>query len=303
MGNPDWARAPNMATVREVIFILRPLPLLAHQIAVPTIVVDSPAVWLERLADKRNNWTFDTGPKTGKSKWELDIGEVVLQRGNLALADAAEKIDMQATLDTVGDQAPLRQGPRRRAGAADRCVGRRCLRTRRQGQHQGRQKTPKDTAPDSRYGIRWKAVGHYNQATINASGKAGTVLSLRDVNTPYPVQADVRVGATRAVIEGTLTNPAHLGALDVNLMLSGDNMAKLYALTGIVLPSTPPYETRGRLVATLKKGRRPIRIGISPARSAAATWAVRSPSPSARRARCCLASWCPSSCCSPIWRR
>ncbi|MFP3615900.1 AsmA family protein, partial [Paraburkholderia sp. SIMBA_050] len=61
-------------------------------------------------------------------------------------------------------------------------------------------------------------------------------------------------GATRAVIEGTLTNPAHLGALDVNLMLSGDNMAKLYALTGIVLPSTPPYETRGRLVATLKKG-------------------------------------------------
>jgi uncharacterized protein involved in outer membrane biogenesis len=40
----------------------------------------------------------------------------------------------------------------------------------------------------------------------------------------------------------------------VSLVLSGDNMARLYALTGVVLPSTPPYETRGRLVATLKKG-------------------------------------------------
>jgi len=255
VGNPDWARAPNMATVREVIFILRPLPLLAHQIAVPTIVVDSPAVWLERLADKRNNWTFDTGPKTGKSSWELDIGEVVLQRGNLALADAAEKIDMQATLDTVGDQAlydKARDGalvPPTDASAVDASAP-----IAKDSKDAKDTKDTKDTAPDSRYGIRWKAVGHYNQATINASGKAGTVLSLRDVNTPYPVQADVRVGATRAVIEGTLTNPAHLGALDVNLMLSGDNMAKLYALTGIVLPSTPPYETRGRLVATLKKG-------------------------------------------------
>lgn len=262
VGNPDWAKAPNMATVRELIFVLRPLPLIAHEINVPTIVVDSPAVWLERLADKRNNWTFDTGPKEEKkSNWRLDVGEVVLQRGNLALTDAAEKIDMQATLDTVGDQAlydkardgalvpptdasapaasaPAASGPAA-AGKADKA---------------DKPADKKAGEVDSRYGIRWKAVGHYNQATINASGKAGTVLSLRDVNTPYPVQADVRVGATRAVIEGTLTNPAHLGALDVNLMLSGDNMAKLYALTGIVLPSTPPYETRGRLVATLKKG-------------------------------------------------
>ncbi|WP_454764611.1 AsmA family protein [Cupriavidus campinensis] len=249
VGNPDWAKAPNMATVRELIFVLRPTPLLAYEINLPTIVVDSPAVWLERLADKRNNWTFDTGPSTGQSKWHLDIGEVVLQRGNMALADAAEKIDLQATLDTVGDQAlydKARDGalvPPTDASAADASAP----------TASGDAKAGK-AGGDGRYGIRWKAVGHYHQATINASGKAGTVLSLRDVNTPYPVQADVRVGATRAVIEGTLTNPAHLGALDVHLMLSGDSMAKLYPLTGIVLPSTPPYETRGRLVATLKKG-------------------------------------------------
>lgn len=248
VGNPDWAKARNLGTIRELIFVLRPASLLAHEINVPTIVVDSPSVWLERLADKRNNWTFETGPGTGQSPWHLEVGEIILQRGNLALADAAEKIELRATLDTVGDQ-PLydraRDGalvpPTDASAVAASAVA---------------ASAPDATSEkkDDRYGIRWKAVGHYNQATIDATGKAGTVLSLRDVNTPYPVQADVRVGATRAVIEGTLTNPAHLGALDVNLRLSGDNMASLYSLTGVVLPSTPSYETRGQLLATLKKG-------------------------------------------------
>ncbi len=103
IGNPDWAKSPNIATVRELIFVLRPVPLLTHEIAVPTIVIDSPAVWLERLADNRNNWTFETGPKTGKSPWHLDIGEVVLARGNLALSDQAQKIELQAMVDTIGD--------------------------------------------------------------------------------------------------------------------------------------------------------------------------------------------------------
>ncbi|CAG9185480.1 AsmA family protein [Cupriavidus pinatubonensis] len=254
IGNPDWTKSPNIATVRELIFVLRPVPLLTHEIAVPTIVIDSPAVWLERLADNRNNWTFDTGPKTGKSRWHLDIGEVVLARGNLALSDEAQKIELQASVDTIGDGAlyeKARDGalvtPDASAPASESAPV--------------AASAPSASGPpanavagNQRYGLRWKANGRYNEASINASGKAGNVLSLRNVNVPFPLLADVRVGATRAVIEGTLTNPAHLAALDVYLHLQGDSMAKLYALTGIVLPSTPPYETRGRLVATIKKG-------------------------------------------------
>ncbi|MFS8930293.1 AsmA family protein [Cupriavidus taiwanensis] len=259
VGNPDWAAQPHMATVRELIFVLRPLPLLANEIAVPTIVIDSPAVWLERLADSRNNWTFDTGPKkNGTSKWQLDVGEVVLARGNLALTDQLKKISLQAELDTIGN-APLYDkardgalvepqasavppGPPGSAAQADSAP---------------RAGGPASAAPanggDGRYGVRWKATGRYNEATINASGKAGTVLSLRNTDVPFPIQADVRVGTTRAQIEGTVTNPAHLAALDVHLTLAGDSMARLYALTGVVLPSTPPYQTRGRLMATLRK--------------------------------------------------
>lgn len=254
IGNPDWTKSPNIANVRELIFVLRPLPLLSHEIAVPTIVIDSPAVWLERLADNRNNWTFDTGPEKHPSSWHLDIGEIVLARGNLALSDQAQKIELQATLDTIGNEAvydkardgelvvPSASAPASRPAPTSASA-------------------PSASGPpanamagNQRYGLRWKATGRYNEATINASGKAGNVLSLRNIDVPFPLMADVRVGSTRAVIEGTLTNPAHLAALDVHLQLQGDSMAKLYPLTGIVLPSTPPYETRGRLVATIHKG-------------------------------------------------
>ncbi|WP_354683947.1 AsmA family protein [Cupriavidus necator] len=261
IGNTDWAKQPNLATVRELIFVLRPIPLLANQIAVPTIVVDSPAVWLERLPDARNNWTLEFGPKKGPSEWELDIGEVVLARGNLALSDQLKKIELQAELDTIGDN-PLYDKARDGAliepqasavqpGPPASAPGVASAPAASAPGASGPAATAK--GPDDRYGIRWKATGRYNDATINANGKAGTVLSLRNTDVPFPILADVRVGTTRATIEGTVTNPAHLAAVDVHLTLAGDSMAKLYALTGVVLPSTPPYQTRGRLMATLRK--------------------------------------------------
>lgn len=246
VGNPEWAQEANFATVRELIFVLRPLPLLSHQISIPSITVDSPAVWLERLADQRNNWTFVTPAGKAPSRWRLDIGEISLARGDLALNDQAMKIELQARLDTIGDAALY---DKTRDGALIAPPASSTAST--VGQPGGAGAAGNAS---QRYGLRWKATGRYNQATINATGKAGTVLSLRDTRDPFPLQADMRVGNTRVVVEGTLTNPAHLGALDMHLQLSGDNMAQLYALTGIVLPSTPPYETRGRLVATLRKG-------------------------------------------------
>src|SRR5690606_14563127 len=43
-----------------------------------------------------------------------------------------------------------------------------------------------------------------------------------------------------------------LAALDVKLHLAGHSMADLYPLIGVVLPSTPPYSTEGRLIAQLE---------------------------------------------------
>jgi uncharacterized protein involved in outer membrane biogenesis len=67
------------------------------------------------------------------------------------------------------------------------------------------------------------------------------------------VQADVRIGDTHIALVGTVTDPAHLAALDLRLWLQGVSMAHLYPITSVTLPETPPYATEGRLVGQFKK--------------------------------------------------
>ena len=108
---------------------------------------------------------------------------------------------------------------------------------------------------DPTYGVSWKLKGTWHDAPVTGGGKAGAVLSLQQQTTPFPLAADVSLGGTRIAIEGTLTKPTALAALDMKLKLSAPSMARLYGLTGIVLPETPPFTTSGHLTATLGKDR------------------------------------------------
>ena len=104
---------------------------------------------------------------------------------------------------------------------------------------------------DPSYGVGWTLHGTFNGAPVSGSGKAGAVLSLKQQTTPYPLQADLSMGQTHVALEGTLTKPTQLAALDLRLKLSGASMARLYNLTGLLLPETPAFSTEGRLIGTL----------------------------------------------------
>ncbi|MGK5012036.1 AsmA family protein [Janthinobacterium sp. MDB2-8] len=106
-------------------------------------------------------------------------------------------------------------------------------------------------ADDARYGIAWTLSGKYRGESIQGGGKAGGVLSLQQQGTPFPIQADMRASGSSVAIEGTLTRPADLAALDVRLKISGPSMARLYPLTGVLLPETPHFSTEGHLTGTL----------------------------------------------------
>jgi uncharacterized protein involved in outer membrane biogenesis len=103
------------------------------------------------------------------------------------------------------------------------------------------------------YGIAWTLDGHYNGAPVTGGGKAGAVLSLTNQDTPFPIQADMRSGTNRITIEGTATRPAQLAAIDVHLTLAGRSMARLYEFTGVLLPETPPFATKGHLTGTIDR--------------------------------------------------
>lgn len=108
---------------------------------------------------------------------------------------------------------------------------------------------------DPRYGVAWTLDGSYNDAKVEGGGKAGAVLSLKEQSTPFPVQAEMRSGKTRIAVEGTVTRPSKLAAIDLKLELAGPSMDQLYYFTGVVLPTTGPFSTSGRLTGTLGEER------------------------------------------------
>jgi len=104
------------------------------------------------------------------------------------------------------------------------------------------------------YAIGWTLKGTYKKTPISGTGKLGGVLALQDARRPFPVQADVHAGDMHIAVVGTLTDPAHLAAVDLRMWLQGESMAHLYDLTGVTLPETPPYATEGRFVGAFHPG-------------------------------------------------
>ncbi|RAR53138.1 hypothetical protein C7401_12995 [Paraburkholderia unamae] len=104
------------------------------------------------------------------------------------------------------------------------------------------------------YAIGWTIKGTYNKTPLSGEGKLGGVLALQDAKRPFPIQADVRAGDMHIALVGTLTDPAHLAAVDLRLWLQGQSMGHLYNLTGVTLPETPPYATEGHFVGQFHRG-------------------------------------------------
>jgi uncharacterized protein involved in outer membrane biogenesis len=65
------------------------------------------------------------------------------------------------------------------------------------------------------------------------------------------VQADLHIGKNAIGVEGTVAQPNTSTTIDLHLSLSGSSMSNLYPLTGVLLPDTPPYATKGRLIGHL----------------------------------------------------
>jgi len=228
LGNPDWLKEPRMVGLERVEFRLAPLPLIVQRISIPRIDLVKPTASLTRLADGRANWTFDLGPKDDNaepSKWELDIGAIGFDQGNVSFDDQTLKASMKVQIDPLGKPIPFSD-----------IVGK--ARAEKAGGAQD-------------YAFAIKAQGRYKDQAVAATGKIGGLLALQDARQPFPLQADGRIGDTHVVLAGTLTDPRNLGALDLRLKLSGSSLGNLYPLTGVTLPDTPAYSTDGHLNANL----------------------------------------------------
>jgi uncharacterized protein involved in outer membrane biogenesis len=92
-----------------------------------------------------------------------------------------------------------------------------------------------------------EAKGTYAAQSIDANFVGGTLLSLRDAATAYPVDLKVANGATHARLVGTVQDPQKLAGADLKLELAGTDMQLLLPLIGIAFPKTPSYQIKGDL--------------------------------------------------------
>lgn len=99
VSNPEGMPARDTASVEALSFSLNPFALLHHTIQVPVLQFKSPAVDLLRKPDGSNNWTFHHKEKP--SPWTLDLERIVFTKGVVHLADALEKADVTADIDTL----------------------------------------------------------------------------------------------------------------------------------------------------------------------------------------------------------
>ncbi len=89
--------------------------------------------------------------------------------------------------------------------------------------------------------------GTYNRQPFLARVTGGPLLNISP-NRPYPFDAQVSAGTTRVSAEGSITKPFDLGRFESDLTIAGTDLNRLYGLTGLTLPNTPPYRISGHLV-------------------------------------------------------
>ena len=106
LGNAQWSKSPDMATVRELQLDIRVWPLLRGDVRIPRIVLDTPRLRLEKGPKGVGNWVFD---KQG-SQTRVQFTGLRVDDGRLQYIDPAAKtnIDVAVTSGKVDkpDAAP-----------------------------------------------------------------------------------------------------------------------------------------------------------------------------------------------------
>ncbi len=107
--------------------------------------------------------------------------------------------------------------------------------------------TTQDPADATRNRIVVAADGTYAAQPVTGHLVAGALLTLRDKRTPYPIDLQVANGGTHVSLVGTVQDPLAFTGARLRLVFQGPDMGQLYALTGVPIPTTPPYRIAGSL--------------------------------------------------------
>ena len=196
-------------------FDIRLWPLLKGDLVLPRLVLKKPEVTVEVGDKEQLNWSLAEAPAT------VAVAKAVVE------PDTRYQTPLIGKFEVTDGKLTFRD-PRRKLeldGTVSTAVGK------------------AGDQPQAELQLKGKLEGQ----PLALRFVGGSVLMLRDTEQPYPLDLDVTFGATKLKAKGTVQDPFQWTGANVDLTLSGPNLADIYPLLGIPGPPTPPYQISGKL--------------------------------------------------------
>lgn len=215
LANAEWAREPAMLKAERIDFAIRLWPLLAGDLVLPSVVLRKPEVLVEKGENDRLNWALGEAPAAAAAVKE------VVEPDNRFEAPLIGRLE-------ITDGKLSYRDPKRKL------------------ELDGTVSTATGQAGDQPQ-ARLDLEGKLENQPLKVRFVGGSIIMLRDTDQPYPLDLDVAYGATKLKAKGTVQDPFQWTGADVELTLSGNDLADIYPLLGIPGPPTPPYRIAGKL--------------------------------------------------------
>ena len=214
LSNTDWGKADHMLKAEQVDIDIRLWPLIRGDFDLPRMMLRKPEIALERNAEGKSNWSPEESPVAG------NVAQAVQpeQRSETPLIGQLEIVDGHVSYVDQKRKLDLE-------GTIQTATG-------QVGDN-----------PQAELTLKGKLEGQ--PLTLHFLG--GSALMLRDTNIPYPVDLDVAYGSTKLKAKGTVQDPFKFTGANLELSLTGQNLADIFPLLGIPGPPTPPYRIAGQV--------------------------------------------------------
>ncbi|MDD5461336.1 MAG: AsmA family protein [Methylococcales bacterium] len=215
IANLPEGKEPDMARIEELDFQIRIWRLLRGELNLPKLNITRPRIILEKFTPTKKNWDFPPFSEANLAK-------------KAALPEERGDFPVIGRITIKQGSLIYRDKPRKLVTDLGINIA------------QGG-----STLKNNLYSFSGKGTLQDHAFTIDIKG--GPPEQLRDESKPYPLELTLVMGATRMKVDGTFTDPVKMTGVDAKLNMRGDNLADLFFLTKIPLPTTPPYQLSGKL--------------------------------------------------------
>jgi uncharacterized protein involved in outer membrane biogenesis len=210
IANSDWAAADTLADIGRLDLAIRVWSLIRGDLQFPYIEVTDSALNLERDQDGQVNWDLSILAGLTQEATAPD------DRSEFPLIDRLVLDESSISLIDAWNDLNL-------AGTIDIAHG---------GAGEEEQ-------------LMLDLEGDFAGDPLTIQLVGGSVAALRERREPYPVELGVTSGDTRMSARGTIGDPIRLADFDLDMAITGPDLAMILPSLHPPLPSTPPYDLQG----------------------------------------------------------